>query len=674
MIYILGQYKMQRYLTKSEFKLALECETKLYYFARKDEYANQGMDNQFLKSLADGGFQVGTMAQFLLAEDPVTSGIEGHAISKEDSLKETTERLLSDEAAMAEASLAYENFFIRADLVRKTGTILELYEVKAKAYGGDRSKFWKKKTHEIDTKWLPYFYDVAFQTWVIRQAHPEWKVRPFLVLADRTRRADVDGLNQCFRILGKNSIDKIEIKPGLQRKDLGTMLVTPVDVSEEVELLLSSPVNSPGLGMIPFEAYVTKLAEEYIAGRKIATATGKKCKDCMFRSEPGGDDEKKGLKSGFHECWLEQCGVKPEAFRNQSILDLWNYRKTDEEITNRRYFLTDLADDIDWSAPIFPANSGLTAEERQRLQVQMAVSGNNTPFLIKKGLADEMAAWVFPLHFIDFETSAPALPFTKGHRPYETIAFQFSMHNVYEDGRIEHAAQFLDDRIGEHPNYEFLRHLKAALEHDKGTVFRYAAHENSVLSQIRISLFEDLYPPSDRDELVAFIETIIHYEDERGKKVFGPRAMVDMLELVKLFFYHPTMKGSNSIKKVLPAAITSSGYLREKYSKPIYGTSEIPSLNVKKHIWIDERMDPYKTLPPLFADLDPEESARIVPALDDFDEIKEGGAAMTAYCKLQFSEVPEVQRKALINGLLRYCELDTMAMVMIYEYWKQELQ
>lgn len=665
---------MKKYLTKSDFRLALECETKLYYSSKKDEYANQGIDNPFLESLANGGFQVGAMAQFLLADDPVASGMEGKAISKQDSLRETAERLLPKEVVMAEASFAYESFFVRADLVRKIDSALELYEVKAKSYGGDRSEFWKKRTHEIDSKWLHYFYDVAFQTWVIRKSHPEWTVRSFLVLADKTRRADVDGLNQCFRILGKSSVDKIEIRPGLHRNDLGTMLVTPIDVSEEVDLLLSSPVNSASLGIMPFEAYVSKLAVEHIAGRKIATMPGKKCKDCMFRRDPGGDDEKKGLKSGFHECWLEQCGVKPEAFKNQSILDLWNYRKSDDEIASGRYFLSDLAKDIEWAAPIYPADSGLTSVERQRLQVQLAVSGNDSPYLIRKGLAEEMSSWVFPLHFIDFETSAPALPFTKGHRPYETIAFQFSMHNVHEDGRIEHAAQFLDHRIGEHPNYDFLRHLKASLEHDQGTIFRYAAHENTVLSQIRYSLLEDIYPPSDRDELVSFIETIIHYKDECGKEVIGTRAMIDMLELVKLYFYHPVMQGSNSIKKVLPASIASCSFLREKYSEPIYGTDEIPSLNVKKHIWIDERMDPYKTLPPLFADLSPEESARLVPALEGFDEIKEGGAAMTAYCKLQFSDVPDIQRNALINGLLRYCELDTMAMVMIYEYWNREVK
>ena len=47
---------------------------------------------------------------------------------------------------------------------------------------------------------------------------------------------------------------------------------------------------------------------------------------------------------------------------------------------------------------------------------------------------------------------------------------------------------------------------------------------------------------------------------------------------------------------------------------------------------------------------------------------------MTAYCLLQFAEVPEAQRVALVRGLLRYCELDTMAMVMIFEYWKHEME
>ncbi len=453
---------LPQFFTKSDFRIALECETKLYYAAREEEYANQGIGNTFLESLADGGFQIGAIAQFLLADDPVASNIEGNAISREERLKETEARFKDNEAVMAEASFVYENFFIRADLVRKSGSVIEIYEVKAKSYKGNREEFWKKRTPEIDSIWRPYLYDIAFQTWVIRNAHPEWTVRPFLVLADKTRRADVDGLNQFFRIIGKSSIEKIEIKPGLRRNDLGTMLVTPIEVSEEVEHLLSIPICSADYGFMMFEDYVSKIAEKHLAGRKIKTTPGKKCRDCMFRNDTDATGEKIGLKSGFHECWLEQYGVKPEAFKKQSILDLWNYHKADDEIAMGRFFLTDLTQDIDWITPITPSDNGLNSNERQRLQVHMAISESQAPFLLKNGLASEMASWVFPLHFIDFETSAPALPFTKGHRPYETIAFQFSMHNVYSDGRIEHAAQFLDDRIGEHPNYEFLHHLKGA--------------------------------------------------------------------------------------------------------------------------------------------------------------------------------------------------------------------
>ncbi|MDE0519041.1 MAG: hypothetical protein OXH36_05765 [Bdellovibrionales bacterium] len=51
-----------RYLTKSRFKLGVECPTKLYY-TRKPEYSNQKMDDPFLSALADGGYQVGELAK-----------------------------------------------------------------------------------------------------------------------------------------------------------------------------------------------------------------------------------------------------------------------------------------------------------------------------------------------------------------------------------------------------------------------------------------------------------------------------------------------------------------------------------------------------------------------------------------------------------------------------------
>ena len=53
------------------------------------------------------------------------------------------------------------------------------------------------------------------------------------------------------------------------------------------------------------------------------------------------------------------------------------------------------------------------------------------------------------------------------------------------------------------------------------------------------------------------------------------------------------------------------------------------------------------------------------------DELADGGAAMTAYAKMQFSEMTVAERELVTQALLKYCELDTLAMVMIWEYWQQ---
>ena len=150
--------------------------------------------------------------------------------------------------------------------------------------------------------------------------------------------------------------------------------------------------------------------------------------------------------------------------------------------------------------------------------------------------------------------------------------------------------------------------------------------------------------------------------------------MVDLWHLVKRYYYDPATKGSNSIKQVLPAILNSSEYLQEKYSKPIYGAEGgIPSLNFTNWQWIKKQggkvEDPYKLLPKMFSDVSEEEFV----LLSSDDELAEGGAAMTAYARMQFEEMSDYERNELEKALLKYCELDTLAMVMIYEGWRELL-
>ena len=83
-----------------------------------------------------------------------------------------------------------------------------------------------------------------------------------------------------------------------------------------------------------------------------------------------------------------------------------------------------------------------------------------------------------------------------------------------------------------------------------------------------------------------------------------------------------------------------------------------------------EVIDPYKLLPDMFSDIDNDE----VELLMDSERIDNGGLALTAYAKMQFSEMSDYERIRLRNALLQYCELDTWAMVAIYEGWKEILE
>ncbi len=125
----------------------------------------------------------------------------------------------------------------------------------------------------------------------------------------------------------------------------------------------------------------------------------------------------------------------------------------------------------------------------------------------------------------------------------------------------------------------------------------------------------------------------------------------------------------------MPSILNRSDFLQSKYSKPIYGSAKgIPSKNFKHQTWIKRSddgfvSDPYGLLPKLFK----EPLEQQVVLLSQDDELKNGGAALMAYARMQFEIISDYERNELKTALLKYCELDTLAMVMIYEAWKHEL-
>lgn len=662
-----------RYLTKSRFKVGFECPTKLF-FLDNPAYGNTNLENSFLEALAEGGFQVGELAKLYHP-----GGIEIETLDKAEAVRQTNELLKQKTVTIFEAAIQHKSLFIRADVLIKNGDKIEVIEVKAKSYDPqEEDQFYnksqlKKGVKKLNSAWEPYLIDVAFQCYVVKSAYPSAVVSGSLMLADKSATASVDGINQTF-FLEKSADGRTSarVANGVTKESLGEPLLVRVPVVDEIDVVWNS-IYETANKTLPFKELVDFLAETCVDRSFVHPVVGSQCKSCEFRIDNAIKSQ--GKKSGFEHCWQTAMKLKPSDFERQFVFDIWNFRKSGDLIEDGILFMDQMTGE-DVSPSKSGGDEGLSSSERQWLQVEKVKNKDRSSFVDLSGLSKEFASWKYPLHFIDFETTMVAIPFHKGRRPYEQIAFQFSHHRVEENGTIAHVDEYINREKGKFPNFDFVRALKRTLEGDEGTIFRYAAHENTVLNQIKEQLSSWNEGIEDRDELISFIESITTYTSSSTRKLLsGSRNMIDLCELVKKYFYHPDMKGSNSIKKVLPAILNASEYLKAKYQNPIYGTvAGVRSLNFQNWKWIetdasDLVKDPYKRLPPIFSDLDLDEMDSLI--MDG--SIADGGAAMTAYSRMQFTEMTSAECERVTNALLKYCELDTFAMVMIWEYWKNEI-
>ena len=201
----------------------------MYYYHEPQEYANQNQENEFLQSLAEGGFQVGELAKIYCGVDEGCdlSGLRGY----DEPVAKTCELLKRDKVTIAEAAFRFGNLFVRADIICKDGNKIDLIEVKAKSWDPEDAFLKegcvtignaKKKGLVVHGGIRMYVYDVVFQRYVVENALREMgygaTVHAYLMLADKSKVADVDGINQCFKIKkedGRTCVDVAEDAAGL---------------------------------------------------------------------------------------------------------------------------------------------------------------------------------------------------------------------------------------------------------------------------------------------------------------------------------------------------------------------------------------------------------------------------------------------------------------------------
>jgi hypothetical protein len=172
----------------------------------------------------------------------------------------------------------------------------------------------------------------------------------------------------------------------------------------------------------------------------------------------------------------------------------------------------------------------LNAVQREAIAVVKA----GEPHVDRPGLARSLGGLEWPVYHLDFETINPGLPIWPGTRPYEVIAFQYSVHIQHEDGRVEHR-EYLH-RGSDDPRPALARQLVADLD-TAGSVTHYTPYERTQLRALARAV----------PECAAEIEAIID-------------RLFDLEPVIRQNMRHPRAAGRSSIKAVLPAWCPDCSY------------------------------------------------------------------------------------------------------------------
>ena len=224
--------------------------------------------------------------------------------------------------------------------------------------------------------------------------------------------------------------------------------------------------------------------------------------------------------------------------------------------------------------------------ERQRRVKSHTLAG--TVYFDAAGAAQDLAPFPLPLQFLDFETIQFAVPIWGGTQPYQQIPFQFSLHTLAANGDLLHN-EFLDVG-GQDPSQALAVSLIEHCGGRDGAIFAYnAGFEKSRIQELA-NRFADLSAA-----LLAINNRI-----------------QDLLPIARARYYHPSQRGSWSIKAVLPA---------------------------------------------------------VVPELHHADlvGVQDGGMAMDAFLQALHPDTDPAQKAHLRTQLLAYCQLDTYAMVRLWQ-------
>jgi hypothetical protein len=256
-----------------------------------------------------------------------------------------------------------------------------------------------------------------------------------------------------------------------------------------------------------------------------------------------------------------------------SVYNVFNGRKLHDLLSENIIDIADVPDGFDLTGRQFIAVSAYK---------------KNQTYKDASKIRDFLGQLQYPLYFLDYEAIWPALPLFDKSSPYQQIPFQFSLHiQPRKGGELQHI-EFLHTGTDD-PRPDFIK----SLIKNCGNAGSVVVYNQSYESRINDELGRDF--PEYKSDLEKINER-----------------MIDLLVPFRSrYLYHPDMKGSATLKSVLPAFAPELSYS---------GLS-----------------------------------------------IQDGEMASIYYTRCIRNQLPEVEKDRIFSDLKEYCRMDTLAEVKLLE-------
>lgn len=228
-------------------------------------------------------------------------------------------------------------------------------------------------------------------------------------------------------------------------------------------------------------------------------------------------------------------------------------------------------------------------------QVQILSEQRQSTIIDRDAIREFVQSLSYPLYHLDFETFQQPIPEFEGVSPFQQIPFQYSLHIEYENGEFGHR-EFLGEE-GKDPREALAMKLVEDIPTNVTVLAYNMGFEKGVIRKL--------------SELFPHLATSLMMIHDNIQDLMTP--------FQKKHYYTPAMKGSYSIKYVMPALV--------------------PEMQMA-----------YKNL----------------------DGIHNGGEAMSAYASLHLIEDAD-ERQKIRQSLLAYCKLDTLSMVKVLEKLRENI-